>query len=210
MNPNAAAFVPGAYLAENETKTQRQPPPEPELEPRGQPEPGPEQPEPELEPEQPEPEPLDFKLVLEQESKSQPGLPEQELVLEQESAGCKGEDRARPVERSQLAASLAAAASFAAAAAAREDRTDRLAGLYQEAGPSSEWDADLAVAKALPLDGEAPSPRVQKPNTSLADFQVLHVVGRGGFGKVRVAPLKGHPAARSFLLIARTVDCMSR
>jgi hypothetical protein len=42
----------------------------------------------------------------------------------------------------------------------------------------------------LPLDGEEASPRVHKPSTSLSDFQVLHVVGRGGFGKVRVVDLK--------------------
>ena len=179
MNPNALVFVPGQVLQRAMTlEPESEPEPEPQRQPQAQLEP---ELEPELEPQlqpQPEPEPPSEEVVLqEQEAKAHPKPP-----VESRSEGQK------PVDRSQLAASLAAAA---AAEAARGDRSGRLGALHQETGPSSDWDADLAIAEALPLDGAEPSPRgrAQKSNTSLSDFQVLHVVGRGGFGKVRVALL---------------------
>jgi len=48
------------------------------------------------------------------------------------------------------------------------------------------WDDadDIAAARVLPLDGDERSPRQRQPSNILADFRVLHVVGRGGFGKV--------------------------
>lgn len=165
MNPNAAVFVPGG-------SSQPQPQPQPEAERAEQ------------QPEPPGPDP-------EQADTSSAGTapapapapepapePEPELVRDQEH------EKPRPVERSQLAASLAALQEPEAAKTAA-CRQDRLAALNQHAGTSSEWDADLAMAKPLPLDGEEASPRVRKVNSTLSDFKVLHVVGRGGFGKVR-------------------------